>query len=101
MACNSCPFNDGLTQEASYVQNMGCLPSSYDIINLKKETGHNWACHSNNEKICSGLKETNKEKNLGLNMKSGGLYLQPGSNCSQKSWAPKDLLPIIKNINDY
>ncbi len=94
--CKGCPFNDGLTEEASYAQNMGCLASKFDIINIKKETGHNWACHDNNERVCQGLVKANKDNNLGFDMSQGKLYLLPGNNCNQKGWKPEDLEPILK-----
>lgn len=84
--CNSCPFN--CTDESDYAQNMGCLPDRKDIIKLKDQTVHNWACHSNPKRKCQGLAEHR-------DINTGGLYLQPGSNYPQKSWHPDDLKPII------
>lgn len=70
-ACVSCPFNDGLTDEASQAQNYGCLPTAGDIVAMKRETGQNWACHSDESRVCSGLCHSAKE--TGLDLGSGGL----------------------------
>ncbi|AZV43637.1 hypothetical protein BAOM_3028 [Peribacillus asahii] len=53
MACECCPF--AFTDASEEVQNYGCLPTPYDIIQMKRKTGHNWACHSNEKKICKGF----------------------------------------------
>lgn len=55
MPCNSCPFNDGLTEEATQVQNYGCLPSSHDILDYKDKFNVNWRCHGNDNVVCKGL----------------------------------------------
>lgn len=55
MACESCPF--AFTDQSEMVQNYGCLPTPYEIVEMKRESGHNWACHSNEKKICSGFNE--------------------------------------------
>lgn len=39
-ACPGCPFNEGLTDEASQAQNYGCLPTAYDIIRLNRRAAH-------------------------------------------------------------
>lgn len=65
-ACPGCPFNEGLTDEASRAQNYGCLPTAYDIIRLKRDTGHNWACHDNENATCAGLCHSAKEQSLDL-----------------------------------
>lgn len=85
--CNSCPFNY-CSDESEYAQNMGCLPAPVDVLKIKDETGHNWACHSNNKRICAGLSEHRDTS-------TGGLYLQPCSNHDWISWDEKDLQPII------
>lgn len=87
--CNSCPFN--YTEESMMVQNYGCLRSKQDILKLKDETGHNWACHSNNKKVCGGLK-TERDTT------KGKLYLQPAENSDWISWDEEDLKPILKDI---
>jgi hypothetical protein len=85
--CNSCPFNH--TEESEMVQNYGCLRSKKEILQLKDETGHNWACHTNNKRVCDGLK---KERDVS----SGNRYLQPCENMEWISWDEEDLKPIIK-----
>jgi len=72
MSCRTCPFNF-FSDEATQVQNYGCLPTHFDIINMKKEYGANWACHNTSQetglKICNGLIEYNKHYKLGLDIK--------------------------------
>lgn len=65
-SCVSCPFNDNLTEEASQAQDYGCLPSGYDIIKMKRRTGHNWACHDDENKVCAGLCHAANPKELDL-----------------------------------
>lgn len=58
MACECCPF--AFTDASEEVQNYGCLPTPYDVIQMKRESGHNWACHSceeDNLHICKGFIE--------------------------------------------
>lgn len=69
--CVSCPFNDGFTFSASEAQNLGCLPTPYDIIQMKKSSGQNWACHDDETTLCAGLCHQAKEANLDLTQ--GGL----------------------------
>lgn len=72
MACKSCvtcPFS--FTHEAENLCNLGCLPSVYEIMQIKKETGLNWACHDDESKICGGYVEFANDK--GIDYKSGGL----------------------------
>lgn len=69
--CTSCPFNDGLTEAASNAQNLGCLPTPFDIIQMKRESGQNWACHDDETKVCAGLCHQAKEASLDLS--EGGL----------------------------
>lgn len=80
MACTHCPF--AFTDESDYVQGLGCLPSPWDIIQMKRKSGHNWACHSNEKTICNGfvehidwMKENSfqKEKYSDINTSVGGL----------------------------
>jgi hypothetical protein len=69
--CVACPFNVAFTEEAAKVWNYGCLPDTPHIIQMKKTSGHNWACHSNENKVCAGL--CHVAKDLGLNLSEGGL----------------------------
>lgn len=69
--CVTCPFseNDG----AEELLNYGCLPTPYDILKMKKESGHNWACHYNENSLCRGLVEHNEKYNSDLNLTTGNL----------------------------
>lgn len=51
--CSTCPFIH--TEESEMAQNSGCLPGPWEIIQMKIETGNNWACHSNCNRICQGM----------------------------------------------
>lgn len=51
--CEGCPFN--YTEETEIIQNYGCLPTSKDIVQLKKNNA-DWKCHSK-EHVCMGLVE--------------------------------------------
>jgi len=51
--CSSCPFNEGMTEEADFAQNMGCLPWRGDIIEALSK-GKVWECHSKPGKVCRG-----------------------------------------------
>lgn len=55
MACKTCPF--AFTEESEMVQNYGCLPEPSDIVRMKRESGHNWGCHSADNVKCKGFKE--------------------------------------------
>ncbi len=74
MACTTCPFSE--REEAVQAQNYGCLPTGGDIVRMKRQSGHNWACHSSktgNLKICKGLCEHIRDEGLNLDTQSGGL----------------------------
>jgi len=74
MACEACPFAG--TDQSEYVQGLGCLPSGYDIIQMKKRSGHNWSCHESKPgelKLCAGMAETVHELEIPVDIKSGGL----------------------------
>lgn len=53
MACECCPF--AFTDASEQAQGYGCLPTPYDIVQMKRKSGHNWACHSNENTICKGF----------------------------------------------
>ena len=55
--CNGCPFNDGLTEEASLGQNWGCLPPPNEMVEYFDSSGVAISCHGNEKKACSGLSE--------------------------------------------
>ena len=57
MACNhketsACPFS--FTDQSEYVQNLGCLPSPYEIKIMRVYHGKTWACHEEPTKPCAG-----------------------------------------------
>ena len=54
--CIACPFNDGLTAEATQGQNYGCLPTPDDMLQLAKR-GIALSCHDNEKAVCTGLRE--------------------------------------------
>lgn len=52
MTCRACPF--AFTNESESIQNLGCLPSPYEIMVLRRETGRSWSCHEDDTKPCAG-----------------------------------------------
>lgn len=95
MTCTHCPF--AFTDESEYVQELGCLPSPWDIIKMKRKSDHNWACHSNEKVICSGFVEFVKEypsyKYADLDMGVGGLI-------SYESWYQEGEEEAIRKANE-
>lgn len=71
MTCEACPFS--CSEEAEKGMNFGCLPAPYDIIEIKKNTDKNWACHEHPKEDvpCAGWAAYAKEH--GLDYKTGGL----------------------------
>ncbi|WP_211338216.1 hypothetical protein [Brevibacillus gelatini] len=57
----------------------GCLPSAYDIIQMKKKSGHNWACHGNESVMCGGFVQYVREYHPELDLSVGNLI-------SYKTW---------------
>lgn len=68
MTCKTCPFA-WWSEESTKVQNLGCLPTPAEIIEIKKETNKNWSCHGDETQICGGFVEACKE--LNIDYKSG------------------------------
>jgi hypothetical protein len=69
--CITCPFS--CSDEAEQVQNYGCLPDAHDIIQMKKESGQNWSCHSDATVLCGGFAMRVKESHPELDIRVGGL----------------------------
>lgn len=75
--CASCPFTH--TDKAEVGQNSGCLPTPYQIITMKVETGNNWACHDNCNRVCQGMIQYGHELPHGkdLDFTKGELIVDP------------------------
>ncbi|MFP7486270.1 hypothetical protein SFC65_19090 [Priestia filamentosa] len=69
--CVTCPFS--FSEEAEIVQNYGCLPSAYDIMQMKEKSGHNWACHGNETVLCQGFADHIKQYRSDLDINKGNL----------------------------
>lgn len=69
--CITCPF--AYTDDSEQAQNYGCLPCEYDIIKMKEETGHNWACHYDETVMCGGFITEVKRRRPDLDLTKGGL----------------------------
>lgn len=67
MSCNTkidsaCPFS--FTEMSESVQNLGCLPTPFEIRNMRVVHGKTWACHENPTKPCAGAIRWLKEEGL-------------------------------------
>lgn len=86
--CVTCPFS--YNDDADQAQNYGCLPTRYDIIEMKEKSGHNWACHSDETVLCGGFARHLVEERLDLDVKVGGLI-------SYEDWAQEgEMTAIVK-----
>ena len=57
-----CPFS--FTDESEMIQNYGCLPTPYQILEMKWRYGKTWACHSDPTKPCLGAIKFFESKGL-------------------------------------
>lgn len=72
--CEACPFN--YESEASNdAYNLGCLPSVFEVFELKRNHDVNWGCHEGGGKVCAGYIQMAKEE--GYDYKSGFLIDTP------------------------
>jgi len=68
MTCNlnskncTCPF--AFTDASEIAQNYGCLPSQYNIIQMKIKFNKTWACHDEPTIPCIGAINYLKDYNL-------------------------------------
>lgn len=69
MTCAACPF--AFTDRSEYVQSLGCLPSPYEIMVAKRDTGRNWACHDDESRVCAGFVQECRER--GVEYRGAGL----------------------------
>ena len=53
--CIACPFNDGLTDAATQVQNYGCLPTAREMLEHFDQKGISISCHNKADRKCRGL----------------------------------------------
>lgn len=58
----TCPFAE--TTESEIAQNTGCLPTEFDIVEMRVNHGRTWACHSDESKPCKGALRHMREKGI-------------------------------------
>lgn len=58
----SCPA--AFTDESEHVQGFGCLPSLWDIVQLRIKQNKTWECHSSPGKPCIGAIKYMKERQI-------------------------------------
>lgn len=69
--CVTCPFS--CNAEAEQVQNYGCLPTPFNIIDMKAKSGHNWSCHHDANVLCGGFASFIKTERPDLDIHKGNL----------------------------
>lgn len=69
-----CPFS--FTDESEQIQNYGCLPTPYQILEMKWKHGKTWACHSEPTKPCLGAINFFKERGLIAKLTDNGLLTE-------------------------
>lgn len=87
--CVGCPFET--TESSEQAQNYGCLPTPGDIIRMKRDTGHNWACHDDASKVCAGLCHEARDHQLDLSH---------GNLISYETWYQKGEEAAIEEANN-
>lgn len=59
---SSCPFSFSAISEE--VQNYGCLPSPFEIVQMRVKHGKTWACHQAPDQVCLGAISYLKKNNM-------------------------------------
>lgn len=62
MCCEACPFACSELSEQAY--NYACLPSPFEIMQIKDQTGKGWSCHENEDRICAGYVRECRERGI-------------------------------------
>ena len=57
-----CPFAN--TTESMIAQGHGCLPTEFDIVEMRVNHGRTWACHSDETKPCKGALNNMRERGI-------------------------------------
>lgn len=70
--CDACPFN--CTEVSAMAYNYGCLPTTQEIMMLKRDTGKNWPCHDDETRVCSGFASMAKQEGVEIKGAEIGSY---------------------------